>query len=100
MNIFILAGEPSGDEYGAALMRCMQFQNPEISFHGIGGPLMTQYGLKSMADFNKMSVMGFVEVLTAIPSVAGVVHDATGLWMPLTSTTQRRQAPNASSLGS
>ena len=45
MNIFILAGEPSGDEYGAELMKQMQGQNSEIQFHGIGGPLMAQYGL-------------------------------------------------------
>jgi len=66
MNIFILAGEPSGDEYGAELMKQMQCKNPEIKFHGIGGPLMAQYGLKSMVDFNKMSVMGFVEILKSI----------------------------------
>ena len=61
MNIFILAGEPSGDEYGAELMKQMQGQNSEIQFHGIGGPLMAQYGLKSMVAFQKMSVMGFIE---------------------------------------
>ena len=66
MNIFILAGEPSGDEYGAELMKQMQGQNSEIQFHGIGGPLMAQYGLKSMIDFNQMSVMGFVEILKSI----------------------------------
>ena len=66
MNIFILAGEPSGDEYGAELIKQMQSQNPEIQFHGIGGPLMEQYGLKSMVDFNQMSVMGFVEILKSI----------------------------------
>ena len=51
MNIFVLAGEPSGDEYGAELMKQMQCQNPGIKFHGIGGPLMAQYDLKSMVDF-------------------------------------------------
>ena len=40
MKIFILAGEPSGDEYGAELMKQMLHKNPEIQFSGIGGALM------------------------------------------------------------
>ena len=34
MNVFILAGEPSGDEYGAELMKHMQSKNPAINFYG------------------------------------------------------------------
>ena len=66
MNIFILAGEPSGDEYGAQLMKYMKFENPNIDFHGIGGPCMEKHGLQSMVNFEKMAVMGFVEILKSI----------------------------------
>ena len=66
MNIFILAGEPSGDEYGAQLMKYMKSANPHISFHGIGGPCMEEHGLQSMVDFEKMAVMGFIEILKSI----------------------------------
>jgi len=66
MNIFILAGEPSGDEYGAKLMKELTIKNPKITFHGIGGSLMSAQGLNSMAPFQKMSVMGFVEIIKSL----------------------------------
>ena len=67
MKIFILAGEPSGDEYGAELMKQMLHKNPEIQFSGIGGALMQKQGLKSMAPLSKMSIMGFVEIIRNVP---------------------------------
>ena len=66
MNIFILAGEPSGDEYGAKLMEQLKKNNPQIIFNGIGGSLMSAQGLNSMAPFQKMSVMGFAEVIKSL----------------------------------
>ena len=66
MNIFILAGEPSGDEYGAKLMEQLKKNNPKITFNGIGGSLMSAQGLNSMAPFQKMSVMGFAEVIKSL----------------------------------
>jgi lipid-A-disaccharide synthase len=66
MNIFILAGEPSGDEYGAKLMQELISINPNTNFSGIGGTLMEKQGLNSMAPFEKMSVMGFTEIIKNI----------------------------------
>ena len=66
MNIFILAGEPSGDEYGAKLMKELTTNNPKNTFYGIGGSLMSEQGLNSMVPFQKMSVMGFVEVVKSL----------------------------------
>ena len=67
MNIFIIAGDPSGDEYGAELMKNMLVMNPKINFNGIGGPLMQKQGLNSIVSFHKMAVMGFMEVVKALP---------------------------------
>ena len=67
MNIFILAGEPSGDEYGAKIIKNMLSINPEVNFFGIGGSLMEKEGLQSMVNFNKMSVMGFIEIIKTLP---------------------------------
>jgi len=66
MKIFILAGEPSGDEYAAQLMKELKSINSGILFSGIGGTLMQKEGLKSMVTFSRMSVMGFVEVLKSL----------------------------------
>jgi len=67
MNIFILSGEPSGDEYGAKLMQNLMAQESNVNFIGIGGPLMQQQGLKSIVPLEKMSVMGFFEIIKTLP---------------------------------
>ena len=67
MKIFILAGEPSGDEYGAELMKHILAENPNTQFSGIGGNLMEAQGLKSIVPLNQMSVMGFIEIIKNIP---------------------------------
>ena len=67
MKIFILAGEPSGDEYGAHLMQNIAEKKQTINFFGIGGPLMEAQGLKSMVPLQKMSVMGFFEIIKTLP---------------------------------
>ena len=59
----IIAGESSGDLRASHLMHEIQRINPNVSFDGIGGPLMKKEGLSSLVDINKMAVMGFWEVL-------------------------------------
>ena len=63
LKYFIIAGESSGDLHGGHLMREMKYINPKVTFQGIGGNLMTQNGLKSFVDINKINIMGFIEVL-------------------------------------
>ena len=60
---FIVAGEQSADNHGALLMKAMLAQNPKIEFKGIGGKKMTNAGLNSIEDIDKLAVMGFVEVI-------------------------------------
>jgi lipid-A-disaccharide synthase len=67
MNIFIIAGESSGDLHGSYLMKSLKKMNPTISFSGIGGELMEMEGLNSLVNINKMSVMGFIEVIKHLP---------------------------------
>ena len=66
MKIFIIAGEPSGDEYGAKLMEELNKNNSELTFCGIGGSLMEAQGLKSMVPLNDIAVMGFSEIIKKI----------------------------------
>ena len=42
MKIFILSGEPSGDEYGALLMKNIKKNSNNVTFIGIGGNLMSK----------------------------------------------------------
>lgn len=63
MRVFVLAGEPSGDRLGGALMAGLRQLRPEVEFHGIGGPLMEAQGLRSQFPMQELSVMGLTEVL-------------------------------------
>ena len=62
-KFFIIAGEVSGDIHGALLMDAMKQANPTCEFSGIGGHQMELNGLASLFPLEKMSVMGFIEVL-------------------------------------
>ncbi|MFN3846162.1 MAG: lipid-A-disaccharide synthase [Paracoccaceae bacterium] len=63
MTLFLIAGEPSGDRLGAALMAGLASLSPGVRFVGVGGPLMQAEGLDSLFPMEELSVMGLVEVL-------------------------------------
>jgi lipid-A-disaccharide synthase len=63
MKLFLIAGEPSGDKLGAALMRGLRALSPDVEFAGVGGPLMQAEGMQSLFPMQELSVMGIAEVL-------------------------------------
>lgn len=63
LRVFILAGEPSGDRLGGALMAGLKQLESGVSFDGIGGTLMAEQGLVSRFPMDELSVMGLAEVL-------------------------------------
>lgn len=63
MRAFLIAGEPSGDALGAALLNGLRQLDPDLSIAGVGGPLMAAEGLPSLFPMSELSVMGLVEVL-------------------------------------
>lgn len=63
MRVFLIAGEPSGDALGQALMAGLRSLREDVEFHGVGGPLMAAEGLESRFPMDELSVMGIAEVL-------------------------------------
>ena len=64
MLIFIIAGEPSGDLLGGALMAALkQRTNGAVRFAGIGGERMTAQGLQSLVPIEELAIIGVAEVL-------------------------------------
>lgn len=63
MKLFLIAGEPSGDRLGAALMAGLKSLVPTVEFAGVGGPLMQAEGMVSLFPMDELSIMGIAEVL-------------------------------------
>ncbi|MDH5798519.1 MAG: lipid-A-disaccharide synthase, partial [Paracoccaceae bacterium] len=63
MKAFLIAGEPSGDKLGGALMAGLKDLRPDISFDGVGGREMETQGLTSLFPMEELSVMGLIEIL-------------------------------------
>lgn len=59
----IVAGEASGDIYGADLVCEAHRLDPELHFLGIGGRRMREAGVETLVDSADMAVVGLVEVL-------------------------------------
>ena len=63
LKVFVIAGEPSGDALGAALMAGLTQLSAGVAFQGVGGPLMQEQGFASQFDMSELSLMGIAEIL-------------------------------------
>jgi lipid-A-disaccharide synthase len=68
----IVAGEPSGDLLGGALVQALRKHMPGARFVGICGPQMMAAGVKSLFPLEKLSVRGYVEVLRHYREIIGI----------------------------
>ena len=75
LTFFIIAGEASGDLHGAKLMQELQRLAPNINFIGHGGDKMIDQGLKVIQHIDKMSVMGFSEIIKHLPFLFSVMGE-------------------------
>lgn len=71
-KVFISAGEASGDLHAAALTRAILQQDPSAQVFGMGGEALAAAGGEVVFNYKEYSVMGFVEVLKALPRLLGL----------------------------
>ncbi len=64
--IYLIAGEQSGDQLGARLMRAILRRRPDATFSGIGGSAMAAEGCASLFPMSDLSLMGLLEVVPRI----------------------------------
>lgn len=68
-DVFIFAGESSGDLHGEALIEQLSALRPNLRFYGVGGPKMRAAGLSCFMPMEKFQVMGFLPVLLCLPKI-------------------------------
>lgn len=72
MKIGIVAGEKSGDYLGAQLITEIKQRYPDAEFIGLCGPLMQQQGAVTLAEMEKISIMGFDGLLSSIGEILAI----------------------------
>lgn len=76
--VALIAGESSGDQLGARLMREIRAQSAEdLRFVGVGGPLMEAEGLTSLFPMADIAVNGVVPVIRHLPTLLARIGQAT-----------------------
>jgi lipid-A-disaccharide synthase len=70
-QIFVAAGEASGDHYGAGFIRAMREREAGCTFAGLAGPEMRAAGCSAIVNAEDVAHMGLTEVLAHAPQVYG-----------------------------
>ena len=69
-DIFLVAGEKSGDELGYKLMRALRdASGGQVRLRGVGGEAMEREGLRSLFPQADIAVMGFLPVIARLPTL-------------------------------
>ena len=73
---YVSAGEPSGDQHAAGLIRELRNRFPEAEFRGFGGPEMQKAGCRIEYDLTGLAVMWFLQALANVPLFARLLKRA------------------------
>jgi len=63
VDLLVIAGEHSGDEHAADMVRHLRARQPELVVCALGGPQLAAAGAQVLHDLTASSVVGLVEVL-------------------------------------
>ncbi len=67
VDLLVVAGEHSGDEHAARLVRELRGRQPDLRIAALGGPELAAAGAQLLHDLTSSSVVGLVEVLKNYP---------------------------------
>ncbi len=71
MKYYIIAGEASGDLYGANLIKALRDEDPQAEFRFWGGDAMMKEGGQPVKHIRDLAIMGFIEVVLHLRTVLG-----------------------------
>jgi lipid-A-disaccharide synthase len=63
VDVLVIAGEHSGDEHAAKMVRELKAKQPGLAVAAMGGPELAAAGAQLLHDLTASSVVGFVEVM-------------------------------------
>jgi lipid-A-disaccharide synthase len=70
LDVFLFAGEASGDVLGAGLMQALaKMRNGAVSFRGVGGARMAEAGLTSLFPAHDLMTIGIGPVVAKLPTL-------------------------------
>ena len=75
-DIYVVAMEASGDHIGAELIDALRMLKSDIQIAGIGGARMRASGVDSRVDVASLDIVGYVEILGAIPRLSRALSQA------------------------
>lgn len=67
LTVALVAGEASGDQLGAGLVRELRQRLPGVHCVGVAGPAMQAAGCEPWWDADELAVMGLFEILRDLP---------------------------------
>jgi len=73
-DLFVFAGEKSGDLHGEKLLQALYAKHPHLKIVGVGGPKMRSVGMQCVLPMEEFQVMGFIDVFFALPKLIRQFH--------------------------
>jgi lipid-A-disaccharide synthase len=73
-SILIVAGENSGEKYGAGLVHQFRKLHPSFSFFGIGGKHMEREGVRLLFSVEELAVVGVFEIISHLPRIKKIFN--------------------------
>jgi len=67
-RLFLVAGEVSGDVYGADLVAALRRHRPDVELLAVGGPRMAAAGARCLIESSGWGLIGWVDVLMQVPA--------------------------------
>ncbi len=72
--VLIVAGEKSGDNYGADLVRRFRLLDPAVSFFGVGGSATAEAGVERLFTLDDLALMGLAEIVAHLPRLRSILR--------------------------
>jgi len=79
LEVFLVAGEESGDRLGAPLMRALRKKYGAVNFGGVGGREMSSEGLVSPFSIDDLAIIGFSAIPRRLPLILRRISETAGM---------------------